>query len=152
MTLSETVRPNLDAIAAKTAVTVADLNRAEILAHRMLVSVGEREQGPASATVTADIRHRAFTLFVRAYEQARHAIALEPDERLGQVRAAFIGNDPDKKSIAFALRGQEFAENSPIAVRGIRSAGPCAARVGVNAPRSAEPSFDSERGAGIPAA
>jgi hypothetical protein len=74
MTLAETLRANYDAIASKTAVTVADLNRAEILAHRILVVVGEREQGPASATVTADIRHRAYTLFAHAYEEVRHAI------------------------------------------------------------------------------
>jgi hypothetical protein len=74
LTLAETIRPSLDAIATKTAVTVEDLNRAEILADRILVAVGEREEGPASASQTAEIRQRAFTLFARTYEQARRAI------------------------------------------------------------------------------
>jgi hypothetical protein len=74
-TLSEIIRPNLAAIAGKTAVTEADLDRAEDMSDEIITIVGEKEQGPASVAVTSEVRQQAYTLFVRTWEQAHRAIS-----------------------------------------------------------------------------
>jgi hypothetical protein len=61
-------------LSGKTPVTLAELDRAEILADRISTAVGLREQGPAAIASTADIRKRAFSLFVSAYDHARRAV------------------------------------------------------------------------------
>ena len=74
-TLSEIIRPHLAAIAGKTAVTEADLDRAEDMSDEIITIVGEKEQGPASVAVTSEVRQQAYTLFVRTWEQAHRAIS-----------------------------------------------------------------------------
>jgi len=51
-----------------------EINFALKLAGRMLEIVGRREQGPAIVAAAADMRMRAFTLFTRAYDDARRAV------------------------------------------------------------------------------
>lgn len=60
-------------ISGKTALHLDELDEAETLADRILTAVGEREQGPAIAAVSAENRQKAFTLFVTAYDQVRRA-------------------------------------------------------------------------------
>jgi hypothetical protein len=72
--LVQVMRESWPTLVGKTAVQPAELDDAERLADQMLSAVGEREQGPnALATTTLD-RQRAFTLFMRVYDQARRAI------------------------------------------------------------------------------
>jgi hypothetical protein len=61
-------------ISGKTPLHLDELDRAETLAGRILTAVGEREQGPAIAAASAQTRQRAFTLFVKAYDQVRRAV------------------------------------------------------------------------------
>ena len=75
LTLAELVRANYPSLAGKTAVTVEELDRVEVLAYQVLDAVGERDQGPAVVAESNDLRQRAFALFGRTYEQARRAIA-----------------------------------------------------------------------------
>jgi len=63
------MRNSLPAISGKTALTAVELDRAETLADRILTAVGLREQGPAVVAATGDIRQRAFSLFISAYDQ-----------------------------------------------------------------------------------
>jgi hypothetical protein len=58
-------------IQGKTAVTSAELDEAEVLADQLLTAVGEREQLPAVAAETVEIRQAAYTLFARTYDQLR---------------------------------------------------------------------------------
>jgi hypothetical protein len=60
-------------IQGKTAVTSAELDEAETLSDQLLTAVGEREQLPAVAPETMDIRQAAFTRFMRGYDQLRRA-------------------------------------------------------------------------------
>jgi len=73
--LSAMMRDNWPAIAGKTAIQPAELDQAETLADRILTTVGQREQGPAVVAASAEIRQRAFSLFVSAYDHARRAIS-----------------------------------------------------------------------------
>lgn len=64
-----------DEIRDRTAATEAEINRAAELGPLILAALGVREHGPAPGpTDAADRRARAFTLFVRAYDQARRAV------------------------------------------------------------------------------
>lgn len=63
-------------ISGKTAATEEEVNRAGTLGPELLAALGVRERGaPHAPTDAADSRARAFTLFVRAYDQTRRAIA-----------------------------------------------------------------------------
>ncbi len=72
--LASLLRDNWSQIEGKCAVQMAELEHALKLAARILRVWGQREQGPAIIAATADMRLRAFTLFTRAYDDARRAV------------------------------------------------------------------------------
>jgi len=73
--LAALFREHLPELAGKCATSPAELHRAEQIAAEILRTVGLREQGPPSAAATADMRARAYTVFMRAYDQARRAVS-----------------------------------------------------------------------------
>jgi hypothetical protein len=75
MTLCIMLRGAWPQLVGKTAVTEAELERAEILSDRLVNDVGLREQAGASINQVALERQQAFTLFVSAYDQVRRAIS-----------------------------------------------------------------------------
>jgi len=75
LALAAMLRENWARISAKTAVDLTELDQAETVADRLLTALGEREQGPSSVAVSSEMRQRAFTLFVTAYDQARRAVS-----------------------------------------------------------------------------
>lgn len=73
LTLVALMREGWHSIKGKSAVSPAELDQAESYADALLTAVGEREQLPAATAAAADMRRRAFTLFLRAYAELRHA-------------------------------------------------------------------------------
>jgi hypothetical protein len=73
LTLVAMMREAWQRIQGKTAVSSAELDQAETLADQLLTAVGEREQLPAVTAATAETRQRAYTLFLRGYDQLRRA-------------------------------------------------------------------------------
>lgn len=67
-------RADWAAIETHTPVTSLELDRAEAMANALATTLGENEQAIASSP-TADERRRAYTHFVRTYEEVRRAIA-----------------------------------------------------------------------------
>lgn len=67
-------RADWAALEAHTPVTALELDRAEALANALATTLGENEQAIASSP-TAEERQRAYTHFVRTYEEVRRAIA-----------------------------------------------------------------------------
>ncbi|HET9953134.1 MAG TPA: hypothetical protein VFQ61_01450 [Polyangiaceae bacterium] len=61
-------------IQGKSAVTVSELDRASKLQQRILRVIGERALTTSTITSARDLRQRAFTYFVHAYDQTRRAI------------------------------------------------------------------------------
>jgi hypothetical protein len=57
----------------KTLLQASELKHAQLLADRLISAVGDREQTPTQIDA-AERRQRAFSLFVKAYDQARRAI------------------------------------------------------------------------------
>jgi hypothetical protein len=57
----------------KTLLQASELKHAQLLADRLISAVGDREQTPTQIDA-ADRRQRAFSLFVKAYDEARRAI------------------------------------------------------------------------------
>lgn len=72
--LAALFRENLGQLQGKCAVQATDVHRAEQIAAEILRTVGLREQGPTSVAATSDMRARAFTAFVRVYDQARRIV------------------------------------------------------------------------------
>lgn len=62
-----------DTIQGKTPLGLEEIQHARQLGERLVVAVGARKRGPKIAE-TARIRHQAFTLMVRAYDQVRRGI------------------------------------------------------------------------------
>jgi hypothetical protein len=61
-------------ISSKTALTSAEIDTAEKVADDLLYAVGRRDQAPVVVAAATETRQRAFTLLVKAYDQARRAI------------------------------------------------------------------------------
>ena len=72
--LADAMRRKWEVTQNKTAVQLAELLRAQQLATGLLRVVGEREQAPAVVAAAAAKRSRAFTLFIRAYDEVRRAV------------------------------------------------------------------------------
>jgi hypothetical protein len=61
-------------IHGRTAVLAEEIQRAKQLGEELVLAVGNREQGAAKVTETETIRHRAMTLFLKAYGETRRAV------------------------------------------------------------------------------
>jgi hypothetical protein len=73
--LSATFSNSWSEIEGKTAATLAEVERAGNLGPQLLAALGVREQGSAIAPAeAAEARARAYTLFVRAYDDTRRAV------------------------------------------------------------------------------
>lgn len=72
--LVQALRPNLAVFAGKSAVTEAELDRAARLQQRLLRLVGEKEQSAPATVEATEVRQRAYTCFMRAYDHVRRAV------------------------------------------------------------------------------
>jgi hypothetical protein len=97
--LAALLREHWSSINGKTAVTLADLDQAAGAVEQMLVALGVREQSPAAIGEVVKNRQKAFTLFVRTYDDARRAVAyLRPDEVDDIAPSLYAGRAPRRKS------------------------------------------------------
>jgi hypothetical protein len=74
LALASILRTNASSIAGKSALTLSDLERAETLADQLLAALGERVVSEEQASSAVLNRQRAFTLFVRAYDEVRRGL------------------------------------------------------------------------------
>jgi len=72
--LTAAFRGHWPALHASTAVTTAELDQAESLASALATALGENEQGTSPVAPTAEQRARAYTYFVRTYDEVRRAM------------------------------------------------------------------------------
>lgn len=72
--LVELFRKSWSQIAGRTVVPAAELDEAESLANRLEIALGVKEQGPVGVPEASLTRHKAYALFVRAYDQVRRAV------------------------------------------------------------------------------
>jgi hypothetical protein len=68
------LREHWATIQNKTAVRSEELEAAERLADRLVTAVGLRDQAPVALTAAVATRLRAYTLFMRSYDEARRAV------------------------------------------------------------------------------
>ena len=68
------LRENWARLDGKTPLAIADLDAATRVAQRLIKAVGVKQQAPAVVAAIALERQRAFTLFLRAYDQVRRAV------------------------------------------------------------------------------
>ncbi len=72
--LAAMLRDNWDAIAGKTGVKLSELDEVEQMADSLTNALGIKEQGPSRSSAVSDQRQRVYTLFLRAYNQARRIV------------------------------------------------------------------------------
>jgi hypothetical protein len=68
-------RENWSVVAGKTPMTIADIDRASVISGRLLAEVSTKQGTPKEIAESTLVRHQAFTLFVRAYDEARRAVS-----------------------------------------------------------------------------
>jgi hypothetical protein len=72
--LVQAIRSRWTVVASRSAVTAAELDRAERVQQRVLRLVGLREQGAPTVASSSELRQRAFTRFTHAWDDVRRAI------------------------------------------------------------------------------
>jgi hypothetical protein len=68
------LRERWSEVATKSAIQVAELDEAEQIFEHITLAVAERTQQSTRAVAASDDRQRAFTLLIKAYDQARRAV------------------------------------------------------------------------------
>lgn len=68
-------RNNWEAMSGRTCRTLEELDRAEVVVHRMEHLIGLKSLGTAALTQTADLRNRAFTYLVKRYDELCRAVS-----------------------------------------------------------------------------
>lgn len=74
LSIVATLRAAWSNIQGRTALSLEELDRAEMLAQHLLAAVGVRKQGPLNPADTSVIRQAAFTLFVNTYDEVRRGV------------------------------------------------------------------------------
>jgi hypothetical protein len=96
--LAYLMRSNWSKLEGKTALTLVELLEAEQLADQLNVALGLREQGPAVTGPAAEIRSRAYTLFMQAYKAVRRAVQYLEPERVDQIMPSIrVPRGPSKR-------------------------------------------------------
>jgi len=72
--LTALLRQSWAQIDGKTALTLAELDAADLIGEQLVSAVGTREQSPVVAAEVVQLRQRMFTLFANAWDQVRRAI------------------------------------------------------------------------------
>lgn len=73
--LATLIRPSLDKPEVKAAISSAELDATEALGEHIMVALGERQQSNVTASEASQLRDRAFTLFIGAYDQVQRGMA-----------------------------------------------------------------------------
>jgi len=82
------------AIVGRCGTSRANLSRAEVLVKELLVLAGQRDQRSADLARVKDLRARAFTLLINAYEEARlAALYVLKKQDLVDIKAPPLGRD-----------------------------------------------------------
>jgi len=126
-------------IAGRTATQTTELERAGQLAQQLVTAVGLKEQQPVSATSASLLRLQAFTVFVRAYDEVRRAVAF------------LRWHEEDAESIAPSLwagRGTRAATEAPVPV----APAPGDSPAGESAAATSAPTAAPTPGVGLPGA
>jgi hypothetical protein len=74
LTLSNLLRASWDTVSSKCAVSKKELDRAEVLADRIIQFLGYRDRAPHLLAEAAQQRQKVFTLLMNAYSQVRRAV------------------------------------------------------------------------------
>lgn len=81
LTLASLFRKDWDAISSRCGVTESELCRAEVLAHQLILVIGQRDRKPEEIAEALLDRQKIYTLCARAYDQVRRAMTFLRGER-----------------------------------------------------------------------
>jgi hypothetical protein len=74
MSLATVLRSRWERISGRCAVTLEELDQAEVLSDKLTLAVGDSERVPEGLKLAGEQRQRAYTLFIRAYSEVRDAV------------------------------------------------------------------------------
>jgi hypothetical protein len=101
MSLANLLRSHWNVISNQCAVTIEELDRAEILSDDLTQAVGVRDRVPEALIQAAKQRVRAYTLFIKAYTASRNAVIYIRSSKRDHERIApslFHGRKSTKKT------------------------------------------------------
>ena len=133
--LVEVLREAWPRVADKTGLTESELTQAELLGEQLSHGVALQNSPIEEFKKLAELRDRAFTVFVRAYGQVRHALQYLRREKHDADRYApsLYGRRRSRKAKASADAVAQQANAHPAAVAPGASAQPAAVASSVNA-------------------
>jgi hypothetical protein len=102
MSLANMIRGNWDAISSHYPITIEELDRAEVVSDDLTQAVGTRERVPEALIQANSQRIRAYTLFIKAYAEVRHALVYIRRPKRDYDRIApslYHGRKPKKKTV-----------------------------------------------------
>jgi hypothetical protein len=142
-TLIAVLKERWSALQNKTPVTLEALNDAGHRAVELLAAVGQKEQAPVALGDAVERRQRAFTLFVRGYEDARRAVLYLRDAH---------GDADDIAPSLYAGRSRRRGENAPAAEPAAEGTRPSASAPGSSSTSSngGAPDIEIDNSAGLP--
>jgi hypothetical protein len=119
-TLVQILTDNRQKIQGKTAVEPAELQRAQQLAQTLTRALGEREQAPAALEAATSDRDRAFTLFIKAYNDVQRAVSYLEPQRADEIAPTVYvgGRAARKKPLPPDPAGTEVTPDPPTAPGG----------------------------------
>lgn len=109
-------------ITGHTAVTSGELDQAEALANALATTLGANEQASSTSSPSADLRRRAYTHFVRTYDECRRLVAYfrwqtdDADEiapSLSAGRTAKKRTEPEGAPVVLPSNGLPIAPGMP---------------------------------------
>lgn len=74
MSLAILLRNRWEQVSSRCAVTLEELDRAEVLSDKLTLAVGYCDRVPELLKLAGEQRQRAYTLFIRAYTEVRDAV------------------------------------------------------------------------------
>jgi hypothetical protein len=151
MVLTNIMQAGWAQIQGKTPTTAQDLEQASRVATRFLRVVGQREQGPEKVAEATELRLRAYTLMLLAYEDARRAVTylraphgdvdtIIPSLYPGRPRRR--GGEPD----ALGSNVARGAPASPLPIPNVGTAGGASAPAALASAAAAQPAMTGGKG------
>lgn len=99
--LTYLLRNHWSRLEGKTQLTLAEISEAEQIADHLITALGARKQAEHAFDPSSDMRERAFTLFIVAYEQVRKWLGLLFENEIDQIMPQIHqGRGPGKKQLS----------------------------------------------------
>ena len=113
MSLAILLRNRWEQVSSRCAVTLEELDRAEVLSDKLTLAVGYCDRVPELLKLAGEQRQRAYTLFIRAYTEVRDAVVYLRRNHGGRRQACTIPLRQTKTRRKITQNGNRRGKTSP---------------------------------------